>query len=189
MTRHWLKSANVEIDDSTGAILVKSGGSQTGLTQGTTKTWKTTGGDYALTLDNLSNGNGRMGQMIDFGPIIPRKLLVVLSIKFQSVTAPGSNIELYWAESTDGILWPGKVTGSDAAYPGTVMYNKTQLTSIGNFKTLADPYQQTQLLTIVPNARYGAPVVVNSANNSLSNSSPSDHFLKITPTFDQTQTF
>jgi len=187
MTRRWLQSATVEIDDSTGAILVKSGSSSSGQTQGVTKIWKTTGGDYGLTLDSLANNAGRMGGAIDLGDNYPRICAIQLTVKCQSAPTAGNTLEVYWAASADGTTWPGKVTGNDAVYPATVNDNKKQLLFIGCLPVTADISLQKMFWAFSPPARYGVPVIVNLAGQSLTNTNPSDHSLKLTPIYSQIQ--
>jgi hypothetical protein len=116
-----------------------------------------------LSLDALADGAGRMGASVDLGATWDEEY--VLEFRVETGTAPSvlKQAELYLAYSVDNSNWPGKVTGSDAAYPATVVFNKQQL---GMPYLLIATADGTTVLKqkpwiIRPVARYVAPVVVN----------------------------
>ena len=117
-----------------------------------------------LSLDNLLNAAGRMGASVDLGADWDGDYLAQLI--FETGTAPtaGLSVELYFAWSHDNTNWPGKVTGSDAAYPATVAANKLQLgLPAGLLIATADA---NTVLRQSPNviqakARYVCPVTIN----------------------------
>jgi hypothetical protein len=89
---------------------------------GTAIVWGVTGGaspapTAALTLDNLANGGGRMGDAVDLGTPWDREYVVLFWIETGTAPTAGTVVELCLASSHDNTNWPGKVTGSDAAYP------------------------------------------------------------------------
>lgn len=117
-----------------------------------------------LSLDALANAAGRMGASADLGAQWDRDYLVQLIVETGTAPAAGVTAELYLAWSHDNTNWPGKVSGSDAAYPTTVADNKKQL---GNpAAILVATADANTVLKQNPNkiralARYVAPVVVN----------------------------
>jgi hypothetical protein len=135
--------------------------------QGTAVVWGESGGGgvtHALSLDALANGSGRMGEAADLGATFDDEY--ILEVRVETGTAPtaGNTVEVYLAWSADNTNWPGKVTGSDAAYPSTVASNKLQLglpaavlvaTNDGNTVLKQQP------VIVRAKARYVAPVVVN----------------------------
>lgn len=127
----------------------------TGISLSVTKT---------LSLDALADAAGRMGASADLGAQWDRDYLVQLIVETGTAPTAGNTVELYLAWSHDNTNWPGKVTGSDAAYPSTVANNKKQLgnpaailVATGDTNTVLR--QQPQVIRAL--ARYVAPVVVN----------------------------
>lgn len=135
--------------------------------QGTAIVWGEAGGSgvtNTLSLDALATAAGRMGAGVDLGAAWDQDYAVYLWVETGTAPTAGNTVELYLASSHDNSNWPGKVTGSDAAYPATVANNKLQLgppvsiliaTNDGNTVLRAQPVIWT------PPARYVAPVVVN----------------------------
>lgn len=134
---------------------------------GTSVVWGEASGSgvtNTLSLDALANGSGRMGASVDLGSVFEDEY--VLEVRVETGTAPtaGNVVEVYLAWSTDNSNWPGKVTGSDAAYPSTVSANKLQL-GIPAAVLVATNDGNTTLkqngIIVRPAGRYVAPVVVN----------------------------
>ena len=117
-----------------------------------------------LSLDALANGSGRMGAAVDLGAAWDDEYFVYLRIETGTAPTAGNAVELYLAWSHDNSNWPGKVTGSDAAYPTTVADNKKQLgppvTVLVATNDATTTLQQNGVL-IRARARYVTPVVVN----------------------------
>lgn len=137
------------------------------IEQGTAVIWGESGGSgvtKTLSLDALANGSGRMGASADLGATWDEEYAVYLEVETGTAPTAGNTVELYLACSYDNALWPGKVTGSDAAYPTTVVDNKKQL-GVPAAILIASADANTVLVqgpTIWrPQARYVTPVVVN----------------------------
>jgi hypothetical protein len=118
----------------------------------------------SLSLDALANDAGRMGAAVDLGALWDRWHLIQLIIETGTAPTAGNVVELYLAWSHNNTTWPGKVTGSDAAYPATVANNKKQLGNPASILVAtADGttvlYQQPEIIRA--KARYVTPVVVN----------------------------
>lgn len=116
-----------------------------------------------LSMDALANDAGRMGAAVDLGAQWELEHLLFIWIETGTAPTAGNLVEVYLAWSHNNSDWPGKVTGSDAAYPATVDNNKKQLgnpytlvaTNDGNTVLKQNPY------LVMPKGRYVAPVVVD----------------------------
>lgn len=135
--------------------------------QSTAIVWGEAGGTdvtNTLSLDGLANGAGRMGDKVDLGPLFDQNYLVMLWVETGTAPTAGNLVELYLAWSYDKTNWPGKVTGSDAAYPATVSANKLQLgLPVVTLKATndANTLLEQNVVVIRPASRYVTPVVVN----------------------------
>lgn len=157
--------------------------------QGTSKIWKNSGGDYAITLASLADGAGRCGADGDLGATFAGRYAVALEVNMDVAPTAGKTIELYWAPSHDGSTFPGGATGTDAAYkPGEEDEWKKQLLLIGCLVVTndAETVVQTQVFVLAPPARYGCPVVINKTGQALDESNAS-HRITLTPLIDEVQ--
>jgi len=142
------------------------------IEQGTAIVWGESGGSgvtNTLSLDALADAAGRMGAAVDLGAVFDEEYMVILVAETGTAPTAGKTVELYMASSHNNTNWPGKVTGSDAAYPATVADNKKQLgTPVSILIATADANtilrQQPEIWR--PPARYVAPVVVNLLGQS-----------------------
>lgn len=133
---------------------------------GTAIVWGEAGGSgvtATLSLDALADAAGRMGAAVDLGAV-QEDYIAMLWVETGTAPAADKTVELYLAWSHDNTNWPGKVTGSDAAYPATVAANKKQLGPPAII--LVSTADGTTVLkqnadVIVPKGRYVVPVVVN----------------------------
>lgn len=139
--------------------------------QGTAIIWGeagATGGSLTVTdtlsLDGLANAAGRMGESVDLGSTWDQDYIAILIVETGTAPTAGNTVELYLAWSFDNTNWPGKVTGSDAAYPSTVANNKLQL-GLPVSVLIATNDSNTVLkqngVVFRPKSRYVTPVVVN----------------------------
>lgn len=142
---------------------------------GTAVVWgqpSATGVTKNMTLDALADAAGRMGVYADLGAAWNG--LYVVEFRVETGTAPtaGNTVELYLAWSTDSSVWPGKVDGTDAAYPATVANNKRQLgppVSILVATNDGNTVLRQNAVLIRAIARYVAPVVVNLLGQAFRN--------------------
>lgn len=155
-------------------------------------TWKATGGDKTLTLTNMANAAGRAGQSIDLatlrhpsGPFaglkFPRRLVMRLKTKIQANPTVNLPVDLYWAGSPDGLTFPGRVTGADAAF---TVVRAPQLLYVGSIPAVADTDLQDMAFAFSVNTRYGCPVVINNSGAALSNTA-GDHLLELYELLDE----
>ncbi len=159
------------------------------LKQGASKTWKQSGGDYAITLASLADGAARCGEKADLGATFAARYAVTAELSLDVAPTAGNVIELYWAASHDNTTFPGGATGADAAYKaGEEDEWKQQLLLIGCLLVTndAEAVVQTQVFVLSPPTRYGCPVVVNKTGQALDESSTS-HQITITPLIDEVQ--
>lgn len=156
------------------------------LAQGTSIEVEESGGDVVFTPKNIGDNAARMSASIDLGAAFARRYHVLLESKLQVAPVAGKVIEVFWASSPDNSKWPGKVTGSDGAYPATIDENKVQLTWLGTLKCHNTTDAQVDTCQLAPLSRYGVIVWVNKTGQTLTNTA-GDHIVTLTPTKDQIQ--
>ncbi len=142
---------------------------------GTAVIWGEAGGSgvtATMAVNALADAGGWMGASVDLGVDWDQEQLAILLVETGTAPAAGTTVELYFAFSYDNTTWPGKVTGSSAAYPATISLNKKQLglpsvilvaTNDGN--TILK--QQPEIIR--PKGRYTAPVIVNLLGQAFRN--------------------
>lgn len=125
-----------------------------------------------LSLNALANGSGRMGDYVDLGAQFDEEYAAYLIVETGTAPTAGNTAQLYLAYSYISTKFPGKVTGSDAAYPTTVLDNLKQLgapsvilvaTADGNTELAQGPS------IVRPQGRYVAPVVYNALGQAFRN--------------------
>ncbi len=152
---------------------------------GTAVVWATSGAatplteTNLLTLNNLAAASGRMGAAVDLGAQWEEEMFVALWAQTGTAPTAGLTVELYMASSHDNTNWPGKVTGSDAAYPTTVAANKLQLGPPASvLVATADANTLLKQAPAIwrPAGRYVVPVVVNLLDQGFHNDgTPANH--------------
>lgn len=151
---------------------------------GTAKSWKSSGGDYAITLTSLANAGYRQGVKGDLGAAWAQEWAVMISSSVGSAATNGLTIDLFWAPSTSGTAGtdnPGNCDGTDAALTNGSELVK-QLIPIGslNLSNARGTGIQKQFFTFFPPTRYGMPVVGNISGQTLG-STAGDHEVRFTP--------
>lgn len=149
------------------SILVKNG---------TTKTFKSSGGDSAITLASVANNAARQSVKLDLGANRAEWYAVKANFEIAATPTAGNTIDLYWAPSssdTAGTDNPGNVSGADAAYTGyssNLDASVKQLQYIGSFVCTAQAtatVQKGHVGTFSPANRYGSLVVYNKSGAAL----------------------
>lgn len=151
---------------------------------GTAYSWKSSGGDKAITLTSLANAAGRGGAKGDLGAAWSRRMAVVFITKFAVAPTTGNLVEIWWAASpsgTDGTENPGGASGTDAAFSNPTQA-KFLLTYIGalycsNAIGTGTHEFHTEFF---PSMRYGFPVIINNSGQALS-STAGDHEFRLIP--------
>lgn len=138
----------------------------------TALTFKSSGGDAAITLASLANGSGRQSVKLDLGSARKERYRVKACFEIAATPTAGNTVDLYWAPSTSataGTDNPANVTGTDAAYSGyssNLTASIRQLLFIGSFVCTAQATSTVQkgwVGTFAPPLRYGSLVVVNNS--------------------------
>ena len=90
---------------------------------GTTRQIRATGGDAAITLASLANGNGttaggRQSVTLDLGALWAQRWRIVTEFEFAATPTAGNTVNLFasWYTTTGAGL--GNTSGTDAAYTG-----------------------------------------------------------------------
>ena len=156
---------------------------------GTAKVWKSSGGDYAITLASLANNAGREGAKGDLNDATygaPAFLDVFVTGSVGSAATNGLQIEYYFGESTSataGTDNPGGLTGADASVSNPDE-KKLQTFLIGGLilSNALGTGVQKQAFTYFPTARYLIPLVVNKSAQTLG-STAADFAITVTPYF------
>jgi hypothetical protein len=124
-----------------------------------------------MSLDALANGAGRNGVWADLGADWEQAYAVWVVAETGTAPAAGNVVEVYFSLSPVSSVFPGKATGTDAAYSSTpsVATNKQQLGMPFVLVATADANtEQIQNCGIwYPPARYVAPVYINSLGQAL----------------------
>jgi len=139
---------------------------------GTTKTWKSSGGDYAITCTSLADAAAREGAKGDLGAAWARRYEVTFEFKLTSAGANGTEVELYTSQSdsaTAGTNNEGNATGADAALsnPAETKQLMTPIGSVPVSNALGTGTQRKKF-EFCPTSRYQIPVVVNRAGVAFS---------------------
>lgn len=146
---------------------------------GTSKVFKSSGGDAAITLASLANGSARQSVKLDLGSTRAQIYAVKADFEIAATPTAGNTIDLYWAPSTSstaGTDNPGSISGTDAAYSGyssNLAASLKQLVFIGSFVCTAQATSTVQkafVAMFVPPARYGSLVVYNQSGAALHSS-------------------
>jgi len=151
---------------------------------GTAKSWKASGGDYALTLTSLANGSYRQGAKGDLGAAWAQEWVAMIASSVGSAATNGLTLGLWWAPSTSGTAGtdnPGNCDGTDSALSnGSELVG--QLIFIGplNLSNARGTNIQKQFHSFFPPTRYGMPVVGNLSGQT-AGSTAGDHEVRLTP--------
>lgn len=144
------------------------------VTQGTAIIWGEAGASgvtATLSLDALADGTARMGAKVDLGASQSEEYLLIVRIETGTAPTAGNTVEVYLASSHDDSVYPGGVTGSDAAYTlGTSNINLKRL-GVPAAVLIASADANTTLTQAPviwrPRGRYVAPVVVNRLGQAI----------------------
>lgn len=158
---------------------------------GTAKSWKASGGDYAITLTSLANAAAREGAKGDLGSAWARRWAVLFSSSVAAAATNGLEIELWWGPSpsaTAGTDNPANLTGADAALatPDEVKYQAMYVGSIILSNSRGTNVQKQLIGAFFPPTRYGVPFVVNKSGQALG-STAADHEIRLIPAEEQIQ--
>ena len=156
---------------------------------GTLKTFKSSGGDAAITMTSVANAAGRQSAKLDLGAARAATYYVRIDCEWAATPTAGNTLDLYWAPSssaTAGTDNPGGVGGTDSAYAGyssNLTASLPQLQFIGSMVTTAQATATVQKGVVgpfQPAQRYGTLVVVNNGGSAIHSSATNIQFV-LTP--------
>lgn len=143
---------------------------------GTTKTWKSSGGDGAMTPTSLANGSYYQGAKIDMGATAGQAYAVYVDAEIAATPTAGNTIDVWWNPSSSGTAGTdnmGGCSGTDAAYTGyssNAAASVKQLVPIGALTVTAQATSTVQkgfVGYLVLPQRYGSPVILNGSGAAL----------------------
>ncbi len=137
--------------------------------EGTTLSWKDSGGDYAMTLQNLATVAGRQGAVHDFG-VAARSPRFAWRFGCEFETAPvvGEVVRIY-AKTSDGTDPDNDDgTGDIAVSAENKLKNLTHIGTLIVDEAVADVQMAASGFIILPH-RYFMPVVWNATADNLQN--------------------
>jgi hypothetical protein len=146
---------------------------------GTSKTWKSSGGDALLTMTSVANAASRQGAKLDLGATRAEYYDVFLDMELAATPTAGNTIDVYWAPSssaTAGTDNPANVSGADAAYTGysaNADASLPQLQYVGAMVCTAQAtatVQKAYVGRFSPAQRYGSPVLRNGSGAAVHSS-------------------
>lgn len=153
---------------------------------GTQKTFKSSGGDAAITMTSVANGAARESVKIDMGATIGQLIAVKAEVEIAATPTAGATVDLYWNPSdsaTAGTDNCGGCSGTDAAYAGyssNLVASLKQLVFIGSLVTTAQATATVQkgfVGTFRLPQRYGSLVVVNNSGAAIHSSATNIQFI------------
>lgn len=143
---------------------------------GTVKTWKSSGGDAAMTPTSLANGSYYQGAKLDLGATFGQQYDVYLDLEFAATPTAGATVAVWLAGSTSGTAGTdngGNVSGTDAAYTGyssnaAASVNALQFVGAGIITAQATATVQKRVFVgrIQPGNRYVSPVILNGGGSA-----------------------
>jgi hypothetical protein len=174
------------------------------LVKGTAITWSSSGGTYVIDFSaggaGVATGAGRKGAkststLIDGTKGFPAVLEVYVKSKFQAAPSLGKTVDLYFAWSPDGTVFPspGLITGSDGALTSSQLADLTggQVTFIGSLNCTdsndgnsGTGQQISDFFVIAPKDEFIVPVLSNQSGQTTTTTG-TDHVITVTPWYQQ----
>lgn len=146
---------------------------------GTSITWKSSGGDAAITLASLANGSYREGAKCDFGATRARRYAVYLDSEHAATPTAGNTVDVWMNPSSSATAATdnrGGCSGTDAAYTGyssNAAASVLQLVPIGSGVLTAQATSTVQKSFVgiyTPLHRYASPVIRNGGGSAFHSS-------------------
>jgi hypothetical protein len=161
------------------------------VSSGTAKTLKSSGGDAAITLASLANGNGtstgaRQSATLDLGALWAQRWRVATEFELAATPTAGNAINLYasWYPTTGA--GHGNTSGSDASYTGysnNIDAAAKHLEFLGAHICTAQAtstVQKSFVGIIFPKSRY-LNLVVDNRSGAAFHSSDTNCLIRLTP--------
>lgn len=162
---------------------------------GTPIRWEAGGGEFAMTMASLGINAARQGAKGDLGATWAARHRVLVENNMDVAPDAGDVLEYWWMSSpsgTAGTTNTGAASGTDAAYTGSaggsIAETKVQLQYIGAMPLTPDADGVVQIKSFVffPIDRWGAPIIINLANQILEGDDDA-HRITLTPIIDEVQ--
>lgn len=158
---------------------------------GTAKVIRNSGGDAAITLASLANGNGtstggRQSASLDFGATRARRYRLECNFEMAATPTAGNAINLFGSWNTSTGAGEGNTSGSDAAYTGysnNIDAATRQLEFLGSHicTAQATTTQQRSIVGVIsPKGRY-LNLVVDNRSGAAFHSTDTNQFITFTP--------
>ena len=192
-----LYMATVIYEGQVPGDLPDSGGSHVALPdfekilQGTAKVIRNSGGDAAITLASLANGNGtstggRQSASLDLGASWARAWRLETEFELAATPTAGNAINLFASWNTSTGAGDGNTSGSDAAYTGysnNIDASTRQLEFLGSHICTAQAtttVQKSLVGIIFPKGRY-LNLVVDNRSGAAFHSTDTNQRIVLTP--------
>jgi hypothetical protein len=161
------------------------------ISAGTPKTIRSSGGDAAITLASLANGNGtsaggRQSATLDLGANWAQRWRIDIDIEMAATPTAGNAINLFASYSATTGAGKGNTSGSDAAYTGyssNIDQSTKQLEFLGSHIVTGQAtttVQKSNVGICFPKGRYLNLVVDNRAGSAV-HSDDSNCVITLTP--------
>jgi hypothetical protein len=153
---------------------------------GTTKVFKSSGGNVNITTASLANTAGRQSAKTDMGATFAPVWALEVDVELAATPTAGNTIDFYWGPSSSSTAAtdnPAGLSGSDAAYSG---YSSNLTASLKQLIYIGSLITTTQATTTVqkgfvgylfPPQRYGILVIVNNAGSAFHTSDTNMQFV------------
>jgi hypothetical protein len=157
---------------------------------GTSVTWKDSGGDLVMTLQNLAAGAGRQGATKDWAALStprPTRYQFRFQCSFESAPIVAEVVEIYWKSSNDNTVWDNDDGTGDIAMSSSDKLRNCQLIGVLVVdEALADIRMSVQGM-FENFERYGAPIIYNRSGGDNLQNTANDASLIVTPIYDEIQ--
>lgn len=161
------------------------------VSEGTAKTIKNSGGDAAITLASLANGNGtsaggRQAATLDLGANWSQRWRIDTDFELAATPTAGNAINLFGSFSSTTGAGKGNTSGSDAAYTGysnNIDAATKQLEFLGAHVCTSQAtatVQKAMVGVFFPKGRY-LNVVVDNRSGAAFHSSDTNQVITLTP--------
>lgn len=151
---------------------------------GTSKTFKASGGDATFTPTSLANGAGRISAVLDLSTPRAGRYRLMVQTDFGTAPTAGAVMEVYIVRSDDNTTRDGAFGSSDAAVSDGDF--RAQCLFVGNFIADNSTVGQAQSFEFETGARYISLLWWNAAGQALS-STAGDHIGTLTPIITEIQ--
>ncbi len=159
--------------------------------EGTAKVIRNSGGDAAITLASLANGNGtstggRQSASLDLGATRARRYRLECNFELAATPTAGNAINLFGSWNSSTGAGEGNTSGSDAAYTGysnNIDAATKQLEFLGSHicTAQATTTQQRSIVGVIfPKGRY-LNLVVDNRSGAAFHSTDTNQFITLTP--------